>query len=1224
MVEKLPGVNYRAPISTDDLGFQADTTSEEIQERTRLLIAGEFGIVDDTDPQDISITDLSRPLNILPSTDPVQVNINPGTAVTENGNWVRLDNKIFQFSLTSTAVGATNVVFIEYFLEEGIDRRVNQFNVDVAVREQRPATNEDVIRVDTLDNFNNTSLYSPDRKRDIVVLAVVTVNQLADLTLDITIDLGNTNFAFNRPWYSPVDIAHRKSVGTATPTTTNPHGTSLNDLAAGNLTLYQQTLAHGMVMSKDIGVSKMPGSLETEDIQAASFIVDTTGAITRRSTLYGGVNAKFANLQHFAIRLGSVYETGFPANQIAADFVPGESILVIPASEVIPDNGVTIEYLVAFAGEAPVDPPTNDLTFGQPLSTELIVADGIAVTSIPTPIISFDGSGPIPRDFRVLIDSNGTLIKTPQILLSPTKLDAIVGSVPISIAMQGDAPIEIGLTRAANVTGMEVDIKLTGTGFDENDAFGDITEDLTFEFGTYQDSTIPGTEENSNQFVRTSQLFRTLEFIEITDRANDGNDSTIIVYAAQEAHITDTFNEKCALANIFWDGLAVDEVRDVRPVNLDLHLPKTSLFHGYLIQPESRPWIYEDFRTPKFRDSYGESALPNAALGTIAVQENSVLEDGDTIDLGLGKVLTAKKPVSATGSLAALPFAITVGVGTNSFEIDESPSSGSASIVVNVANDDWDPSALANSLLAILNSSTSNGTVYNVVLLSGRSFTITGTKLFNLPSSSLSTIMGFSAGFGGSNYSGTGVSGLEDGDQFTISDGTTEITFEFNSAGGITGGNVNVGVTPKDTAADVQTAMLTAINLESFSITATPGGGSDIDLVNNTPGTIGNVNIGETINSGFSLNPLGMLGGTEGGADPAIGEFNLGAALDADATVNNIIATLEDPTFDSEITGVAETIDVLGTDHPGISLTRDVPGLTNNEILLTLDVPIPAGFVVTGFERGTDLYIGVSPDAFAEGLRTRIPSVSATSEDKDKERRKYRSRAIAIPSSFPTGLSEISLVLHNPEDVTEESVRIRSTSLADPGNWQDYESLTLLSINPSIAQFSKDFGQDIFKIQVEMYGTFTDFAITDISEVLPPGIGPTGVQGDPGLDGADGAVGVTGAAGAAGGATGAEGATGVAGPAGATGADGTDGTDGTDGGTGATGPVSAEFFSQSFTSSTTWVVAHNLDTLNVLVATYDSSDEQIIPATIEVVSADLVNITFNTATAGRVVVIAEV
>jgi hypothetical protein len=343
--------------------------------------------------------------------------------------------------------------------------------------------------------------------------------------------------------------------------------------------------------------------------------------------------------------------------------------------------------------------------------------------------------------------------------------------------------------------------------------------------------------------------------------------------------------------------------------------------------------------------------------------------------------------------------------------------------------------------------------------------------------------MGFSAGSGSSLYTGTSVSGLQDGDVFTLDDGINdEVTFEFNTVGGVGPGNEQVGVFPDDNDEDVQTAMLLAINNLSvdLDITATPGGGSDIDLVNDTPGAEGNTPIIETIQSGSSLNPgVGMAGGTDGGADPTVGEFDLGVANDADTTANNIIATLSDLTFDPEITGVAETINGV----PGISLTRDVPGLANNEILLTLVELSPPGFVVTGFERGTDLYIGVSPDAFAEGLRTRVPSVSATSEDKDKERRKYRSRAIAIPSSFVTGTNEISLVIYNPEDVTAESVRVRATSIADPGNWQDYESMTLLSINPSVALFSKDFGQDIFKIQLEMFGTFTDFAITDISEV---------------------------------------------------------------------------------------------------------------------------------------------
>jgi len=1198
MSVNLPGVNFQAPVSTDFLSFQQDSSSEEIQERTKLSIAGESGIVDDTDPRDISITDLGRPLNVLPSTDPIRVDISPGTAVTAGGNWVKLNNKIFLFELASTAIGAVNVVYIEYFLEEGEERRVNKFNVDVAVQQQRPATNEDVIGVATLENFNNAALFSPTRKEDIVVLGIVTVNQLADLSLDITIDLGDSNFTFNRSWYSPVDIRHREMVGTAEPTSTNPHGTSLNDLAAGKLTLYQQTLAHGMVLSKDISVPKMPGVKMTETIQAASFLIDTTGDITRRSAIYGGINAKYANLGHFAVRLGSVYETGFPAIQLAADFVPGESILVVPEDEEIPDNGVTIEYLVASAGEAPVDPPTNDLTFGQPGDSELIVADGIAVTDIPTPTISFDGSGPIPRDFRVFLDANGALLKSPQILLAPTKLDAIVGSTSIGIAMQGDAPIEIGLTRAANVTGMEVSIRLIGVDINSNP----LNETVTFEFGTYVDSAIPGTSENPNQFVRTTGLFLSLDSIEILNRVNDGNDSTIIVYAAQEAHITESFNEKCALANIFWDGLAVDEVRDVRTINLNLHLPSTPLFNGFPVESGARPWIFEDLRIPRFLDSFADSADPNSAVGTIYIPFNETLSDGDTIDLGSGRVLTAKKPVKATGTMAALNFGISVAVGQTAFIVDESPAGGSASVVANVPPGTFAPADLATSLANSLNAATTNATVYTVSALTDRSFTVTGTNLFDLPTSSLASVMGFSAGSGQASYAGTGLAGLADGDLFVISDGVTEFTFEFDTGGGTSGANVPVTVAKSSLAATVQSAMISAIDGAVFDITAVAGDGTSVNLTNDTPGVIGNVLIQESISTGFTLNPSGMSNGSDGGADSSIGEFNLGIGADASTTANNIVATLADSTFSSEITGIAETINSF----PGVSLTRDVAGLTNNEIVTTLATPVPAGLEVTGFERGTDVYVGVSPDAFAEGLRTKIPPISS---DKDKERRKYRSRAVAAPSGFSPGINEISLVIYNPEDVTSDSVRIRSTLASNPDNWQDYESMTLENLNPNLAQFTKDFGAEIFKIQLEMFGTFTDFELLDISQILPASAGPTGPTGSAGDAGATGPTGSSPGATGEAGITGAAGADGAAGVAGATGADGT----------------GVDVFAQAFSpASTTWVITHNLGTTNVTWAVYDQNDEALIPEGVEITDENTVTVTFLLAREGRAVIVAEI
>ena len=43
-----------------------------------------------------------------------------------------------------------------------------------------------------------------------------------------------------------VDIYHRSQIGSGLVSSTNPHGTGLNDLSVGNITFYQQLLNHGL------------------------------------------------------------------------------------------------------------------------------------------------------------------------------------------------------------------------------------------------------------------------------------------------------------------------------------------------------------------------------------------------------------------------------------------------------------------------------------------------------------------------------------------------------------------------------------------------------------------------------------------------------------------------------------------------------------------------------------------------------------------------------------------------------------------------------------------------------------------------------------------------------------------------------------------------------------------------------------------------------------------
>jgi hypothetical protein len=59
---------------------------------------------------------------------------------------------------------------------------------------------------------------------------------------------------------------------------------------------------------------------------------------------------------------------------------------------------------------------------------------------------------------------------------------------------------------------------------------------------------------------------------------------------------------------------------------------------------------------------------------------------------------------------------------------------------------------------------------------------------------------------------------------------------------------------------------------------------------------------------------------------------------------------------------------------------------------------------------------------------------------------------------------------------------------------------------------------------------------------------------------------------------------------------------------------------KSFTNSSTWVVTHNLNTLNPIAQVYDSSDYQIIPQSLRITDSNTITITFPAQESGYVVV----
>lgn len=123
-----------------------------------------------------------------------------------------------------------------------------------------------------------------------------------------------------------------------------------------------------------------------------------------------------------------------------------------------------------------------------------------------------------------------------------------------------------------------------------------------------------------------------------------------------------------------------------------------------------------------------------------------------------------------------------------------------------------------------------------------------------------------------------GEGGINDGDTFTLNDGVSDFTFEFDNNDDY-GATIQVPIVTISSS-NVADAMVIAINNQRdnfgmlMSASIVPGFADVILLKNLSEGTAGNVSISESI-AESTLNPIGMLGGRSKSANTAVKNGNV-------------------------------------------------------------------------------------------------------------------------------------------------------------------------------------------------------------------------------------------------------------------------------------------------------------------------------------------------------------
>lgn len=587
---KLPGLNYGTPITINDLENLEVVYTSEFITRTLAMVGSyrlggaSFGILSEVDPSNASSS--VNPLFVEQTpTDDMRVDVHPGIALAENGMMIKLLAKAESLEMVNQTIGQANVVFIEYLVIEDEDTIVStRFNTSEArVFIPAPDTAEDptdlrVLQVASMQDWTNDLLFPPDRRKNVVAVALVNiVSSEGTLGKEVDVDLLRTTLAANRPWFSPVDIAHRAEQGTGSSSV--PHSLGLNDLSQGDLTLYEQLLNHGMVLGVDRDASGVPGELCFEVITPARVKIDGNASVT------GTASQRYVKLIRYPVRLLGAHSIGDTTNEVLVELMPHTNILLIHQDDVVGVAGIRVQYSTVDAGEPLEDSLINDeVHFRQPVpSRELLIAGGKGLTEInPKFVDTFNntrakislGTSPqIPKRYRILLDSSAQLLQTPQDVLCATKLDDLgTEAFTIDTTMLGNARLRLGLQNVDLNAATVVRFRVVGT----DNTGAAVTEDLTFDISNYESPSVGQCEENPKNFRVTNTVFATISTLAVLERTADGPSSAVAIYADLDPNQTDAIRTACPLAEVIWDGNGICRIHDIRPVFSRLETPTRS------------------------------------------------------------------------------------------------------------------------------------------------------------------------------------------------------------------------------------------------------------------------------------------------------------------------------------------------------------------------------------------------------------------------------------------------------------------------------------------------------------------------------------------------------------------------------------------------------------------------------------------------------------------------
>ena len=608
MTNILPSINFDATPGFNEFKFLHQTYSDEFT--WRQAINSSYGVVDFTGDPAISPFSTDRPLNVSVSViNPLTIDIAQGYAITPSHQLIVIDSSIPTIPLPDLTTDKTYVIAVEYKLLPSDQTTLNRMKDPVEVRLERPSntpygdepsTLSQAVTITTLTDYYNPALFSDERKQNIIIIAIVT-STTDPITgqLSITVDMTRNSYGLNRPWFSTIDVEHRSKKGSGVVTDNNPHAMEIQDLSSGGFTLYEQYNSRGGVEAKDLIYYGYPGSICYELLTVNRFEIDYTGTITTPEGEVPLAGKYFARLSKQPVRVGSLYQQEQVWNSIPYYWIPGTRIIILGSLEdpLSYAKSLVLEYFSVEALSPPAETTQGltSFTVQQPVQNqEFIVSNGRALTVLAQTSLSLSTMlGPLKKSYQIMCDGAGSLLISPQPLMSSIKVADITGVAQYTINQSPvggyGVPITIGLTGVDEGTapvGYSLNLKLKINGLSETNAT--IEEDVIFKASQWKENEFTDREEPL-QFITTKQKFAFVNYVKSMNSSSDPDNSGTNSAISLWANILDSkYNQAYAnVASFFWNGSTATKIKDERLVSTSLQRIDQKQYRFPTILPES-------------------------------------------------------------------------------------------------------------------------------------------------------------------------------------------------------------------------------------------------------------------------------------------------------------------------------------------------------------------------------------------------------------------------------------------------------------------------------------------------------------------------------------------------------------------------------------------------------------------------------------------------------------